>query len=137
MSVPGTALRPAVDRADPPAWKALATLLAGAGVLHFVMSEPFESIVPKRLGDPKPWVQVSGLAELACAAGLAVPRTRRVAGLASAALFVAVYPANVDMTVRALRSSRATLAWKAALVGRLPLQAPLVVRSWRLWKAGR
>lgn len=124
MSVP--------DIVDPPAWKPLAALLAGAGVMHFATPAPFEAIVPRRLGDPKPWVQASGVAELACAAGLAMPRTRRLAGLASAALFVAVYPANVDMTLRAFRSSKATAGYKAALVGRLPLQVPLIVRSLQL-----
>jgi uncharacterized membrane protein len=140
MSAPDTVIAPAATAfgrpAKPPGWKGLATLLAGAGVLHFVLSEQFNSMVPKQLGDPKPYVQASGVAELAIAAGLAIPRTRRLAGLASAVLLVGVYPANVDMTVQAFRSSRATPAWKAALVGRLPLQVPIVVRSWQLWKRG-
>jgi uncharacterized membrane protein len=121
-----------VETSQPPAWKPLALLLAGSGVLHFVTPKPYESIVPAALGNPKPWVQVSGVAELVCAAGLASARTRRLAGFASAGLFVAVYPANLDMTVRALRSPRAGIARKAVLVGRLPLQIPLVVRALRL-----
>ena len=120
------------DTSQPPAWKPLALLLAGSGVLHFVLPKPYESIVPRALGNPKPWVQVSGVAELACAGGLAFASTRRVAALASAGLFVAVYPANLDMTLRALRSPRASVARKAVLVGRLPLQIPLVLRAWRL-----
>jgi uncharacterized membrane protein len=120
-----------------PAWRPLAALLAGSGVLHFLLPKPYESIVPRRLGDPKPWVQISGIAELVCAAGLAVPRTRRLAGLLSAGLFVAVYPANIDMTLRAFRSPKASPAWKAALVGRLPLQVPLVLRSLQLARAPR
>jgi uncharacterized membrane protein len=121
-----------VETSQPPAWRSLALLLAGSGVLHFVTPRPFESIVPRVLGNPKPWVQVSGAAELVCAAGLAYSRTRRLAGLASAGLFVAVYPANLDMTARALRSPKASTARKALLVGRLPLQIPLVVRALRL-----
>jgi uncharacterized membrane protein len=116
----------------PPAWQSLAVLLAGSGVLHFALPKPYQAIVPRVLGDPKPWVQVSGVAELVCAAGLAIPRTRRLAGLASAVLFVAVYPANLDMTVRGLRSSKLGPVRKAALLARLPLQVPLVVRSLRL-----
>jgi uncharacterized membrane protein len=118
-----------------PAWKPLAVLLAGAGVLHFATPRRFEAIVPRPLGDPKPLVQISGALELLCAAGLAVPRTRRLAGLLSAGLLVAVFPANVDMTLRGLRSSSATTATKAALIGRLPLQIPLVVRALRLARA--
>jgi uncharacterized membrane protein len=121
-----------VETPQPPAWKSLALLLAGSGVLHFVTPKPYESIVPRALGNPKPWVQVSGVAELACAAGLAFAPTRRLAGLASAGLFVAIYPANLDMTARALRSPKTSTAVKVALIGRLPLQVPLVVRALRL-----
>jgi uncharacterized membrane protein len=121
-----------VETSQPPTWKPLALLLAGAGVLHFVIPRPFESVVPKALGNPKPWVQVSGVAELVCAAGLAFRPTRRWAGLASAGLFVAVYPANLDMAARALRSPQASTARKALLVARLPLQVPLVLRALRL-----
>jgi uncharacterized membrane protein len=120
-----------------PAWRPLAGLLAVAGVGHFVVPRPFEAIVPRALGDPRPWVRASGVAELACAAALAVPRTRRAAGLAAAVLFVAVFPANVQMTVTALRSERASKAYRAATVARLPLQAPLVRQGLRLARASR
>ncbi|GAA4353694.1 DoxX family protein [Angustibacter luteus] len=111
-------------------WKPLAALLATSGALHFARPRPFESIVPRQLGDPGPWVAVSGAAELACAAGLALPRTRRWAGLATAALFVGVFPANVQMAVTAQRSARASRGYRAGTLARLPLQAPLV--AWAL-----
>jgi uncharacterized membrane protein len=120
-----------------PAWRPLAGLLAVMGVAHFVVPRPFEAIVPRGLGDPKPWVQVSGAAELACAAALALPRTRRAGGLAAAALFVAVFPANVQMTMTAFRSERTSGAYRAATVARLPLQAPLVRQGLRLARASR
>ena len=120
-----------------PSWRPLAGLLAVMGIAHFVVPRPFETIVPRALGDPKPWVAGSGAAELACAAALAAPRTRRAAGLASAALFVAVFPANVQMTVTALRSERASAAYRAATVARLPFQAPLVRQGLRLARASR
>lgn len=118
--------------APTPSWRPLAGLLAVAGIGHFVAPRPFEAIVPRSLGDPRPWVAASGVAELACAAALASRRTRRAAGLASAALLVAVYPANVNMTVAAFRSERATGAYRAATVARLPLQVPLVVQALRI-----
>jgi uncharacterized membrane protein len=108
-------------------WPPLVALLAGSGVLHLLRPEPFARIVPRPLGDPLPWVYGSGVAELACAAGLAVVRTRRGAGLATAALLLAVYPANVQMAVTALRSPRASTAYRAATLARLPLQLPLVL----------
>jgi uncharacterized membrane protein len=119
----------------PPAWKPLAGLLASAGILHFATPQQFEAIVPKALGDPKPWVRLSGAIELACAAGLVLPRTRRLAGLVSAGLFVGVFPANIEMTVQGMRSPKASTATKAALIARLPLQLPLVLRALRLARA--
>ena len=55
--------------------------------------------MPRVLPDHRALVYVSGVAELLCAAGLLVPATRRPAGYASAALLVAVFPANVQMSV--------------------------------------
>jgi len=118
-----------------PGWAPLAALLTATGVLHFARPAPFASIVPRRLGDPLPWVHGSGVAELACAAGLAVPATRRPAALATAALFVGVFPANVQMAVSALRSRRASTAYRAVALGRLPLQAPLVAWALRVARA--
>ncbi len=111
-------------------WKPLAALLAGMGALHFLRPGPFAAIVPRRLGRPLPWVYGSGAAELGCAAALALPSTRRQGGLAAAALFVAVFPGNVQMAVTALRSPRASGFYRAATVARLPLQVPLV--AWAL-----
>src|SRR5699024_4393252 len=76
----------------------LATLLGAAGVLHFARPAPFDSIVPPALPGPaRTYTYASGAAELATAALLAVPRTRRLGGIAAAALFVAVFPANLQM----------------------------------------
>jgi uncharacterized membrane protein len=99
-------------------------MFAVMGVLHFVRPKPFERIVPKALPAKKELVYASGVAELACAAGLLHPRTRRAAGLASAALLVAVFPANVQMAVDVRRKGSA-LAQGIAF-GRLPLQIPLI-----------
>ena len=111
----------------PPLWVPLSMLLAGSGVLHFVKPEPYASIVPRQLGDPLPWVYASGIAEFACATGLAFVRTRRQAALATALLFVGVFPANVQMAVSALKSERASTTTQVLTVARLPLQVPLVL----------
>ena len=102
----------------------LARLLAGAGVTHLAVPRVYDAVVPRWLPlPPRVWTVLSGLAELAVAALLASPRTRRAGGWAAAALFVAVYPANVDMAWR-LRGRR--LPFLLALA-RLPVQVPLVV----------
>jgi uncharacterized membrane protein len=103
----------------------LAALLAGAGVTHFALPHPYDKIVPSRLpGRPRTWTYVSGIAELACAAAVTVPRTRRAGALAAAGLFVGVFPANVKM---AYDWRRRPMPYRAAAYARLPLQAPLVV----------
>lgn len=104
----------------------LAGVLVGAGALHLLFPGPYIEIVPAALPAPGRLVFVSGVAEIACGLAVLVPRTRRAGGLAAAALFVAVFPANVQMVVDAHGLGRAL----AAL--RLPLQIPLVMWAWQV-----
>lgn len=110
----------------------LAGFLASAAVTHFVAPKQYDAIVPRSLpGSPRTWTYVSGAAEFAVAATIANPKSRRQGGLAAAALFVAVFPANVKMA-RDWRDRPAPA--RAAALGRLPLQVPLV--WWALKVAG-
>ncbi|MFD4576094.1 DoxX family protein [Streptomyces sp. NPDC058417] len=103
----------------------LAGLLAGAGAAHFAVPRPFDTMVPRSLpGTPRAWTYASGVVELALAAGVALPRTRRTAALATAAYFVGVLPGNVKMAVD---SRHRPTPHKAAALGRLPVQVPLVL----------
>ena len=99
----------------------LACLLVTTGTLHLLRPAVFDSLVPPLLGDPRAWTYASGLAELAVAAVVALPRTRRAGGLAAAALFVAVFPGNVYLALEPGDVPR----WVALL--RLPLQVPRVL----------
>lgn len=101
----------------------LAGLLAVSGTLHFTATRSYERIIPPALPYPRALVYASGIAELACAVGLAHPRTRRPSAWASAVLFVAVFPANVQM---AIATTGAPLGRRLLTWGRLPLQIPLV-----------
>ncbi|OEI67365.1 hypothetical protein [Curtobacterium sp. ER1/6] len=103
----------------------LAVLLGGAGVTHFLRPRGYDRIVPAGL-PPRLTTLASGVAELAVAAGLTVPATRRASGWAAAALFLAVFPANVTMARDLLDSPRSTRTARLVAVLRLPLQAPLV-----------
>lgn len=108
----------------------LAALLTLTGILHFAIPTFFDRIVPRVLpGSPRSYTQVSGVAELAVAGALVVPRTRRIGGLAAAALFIAVFPANVQMAIDWLRNPKVPAPLKAGAVLRLPLQIPLVTES--------
>lgn len=109
---------------------ALAALLAVAGAGHFAAPQFFDTMIPDVLpGEPRTWTHASGVAELAVAAAVAVPRTRRAGAFAAAALFVAVFPANVQMAID--WSDRSPVE-QAVAWGRLPLQVPLVWWAWRV-----
>lgn len=113
-----------------------AKVLVGAftvsGVVHLVKPEVFEPLMPGWVPAHREVIIGSGVAELACAAGLVVPRTRRAAGLASAALLLGVFPGNLKMADDARRSGNRR--FQAIAYGRLPLQAPLIRAALR---AGR
>lgn len=99
-------------------------LYGAAGVAHFARPQVFDRIVPIRLpGPPRWWTYASGAAELAVAGLMARPKTRRTAGYASAALLIAVFPANIKMAWdwRNEPARRRAIAY-----GRLPLQFPLI-----------
>ncbi|HVE94851.1 MAG TPA: hypothetical protein VNB24_08025 [Acidimicrobiales bacterium] len=112
----------------------LAALMLAAGAAHFLVPDRYAAIVPESLGSPRAWVYGSGVAEIAGAALVALPRTRRFGGWYVAALLVAVFPANVKMALdggvpgESGVLGSATVAWL-----RLPLQIPLVL--WALYVA--
>lgn len=101
-----------------------ALLLTVTGSLHFIAPRPYAEIVPDQLPAPYALVYASGVAELLCAAGLAIPRTRRLAAWATALLLVAVFPANITM---ALDSTDRSTLYRVGVWARLPLQVPLVL----------
>lgn len=111
----------------------LCAVVGGSGVLHFVFPGPYRSIVPATLRSRAPAVVgVSGACEIACVALLAIPRTRQLGAIATAALFAAVFPANVQMVLDTLTSDPpATLLRRAGAWFRLPLQVPLILWALR------
>ncbi|KOX29388.1 membrane protein [Saccharothrix sp. NRRL B-16348] len=112
---------------------ALAGLLGVAGVTHFAKPKPYDAIVPRALpGKPRTWTYLSGAAEVALAAAIAVPRTRGVGGKLAAGFFAAVFPANVKMAYD-LRTKSPRV--KAVAYGRLPLQVPLILWALRVGRS--
>jgi uncharacterized membrane protein len=121
-----TATAPIVHASQAPAYR-IAALLIGAGATHFLAPEPYDAIVPAELpGSPRLYTYASGVAEVTTGALLLARRTRRFAALAAAALFVAVFPANVNMV---------RLWWdkpwpmRIAALARLPLQIPMITAA--------
>ena len=108
-------------------------MLLGMGTLHFVAPKPFDSIIPAGLpGSARFYTYASGVGELGTGALLLVPRTRRLGGLAAAALFLAVFPGNVNM-VRLWWDK----PWPMQLVAiaRLPLQIPMITQALKVWRS--
>jgi uncharacterized membrane protein len=107
--------------------RALAAAFAASGLVHLVRPRVFASIMPRAIPERHHTnlIYVSGLAELACAAGLV--RRTRWAPSASVAVLVAVFPANVQMALDAGSgrnsgpSDSPAVAW-----GRLPLQLAMI-----------
>ncbi|MET3960485.1 putative membrane protein [Marmoricola sp. OAE513] len=112
--------------------KLLATGFLASGTVHLVKPDVWEPLMPDWVPAHREVIIWSGVAEIACAAGLLFPPTRKVAGLASAALLAGVYVGNVKMAVDASKSK--SLPLKAAAYGRLPLQFPMIRAALR---AGR
>ncbi|MFD8495659.1 DoxX family protein [Amycolatopsis sp. NPDC059657] len=103
----------------------LAAFLGLAGVMHFARPKFFDTMVPKELpGTPRQWTHASGVVELTVATAIAVPKTRKLGGLAAALMFLGVFPANVKQALDAKGKERAVAC------ARLPVQWPLV--AWAL-----
>jgi uncharacterized membrane protein len=109
---------------------ALAGLLGVAAIAHFVVPKGFDEIVPRALpGSARLWTYVSGAAELVVAGAVAYRPTRRVGAVAAMALFVAVYPANLQM---AYDWRHRSVGQQAVAYGRLPLQFGLLWWAWQV-----
>lgn len=104
----------------------LVALMAGSGIAHFVVPGFYERIVPRPMGHARFYVTASGVAELAGAALLAAPRTRRIGGWVCAALLVVVFPANVQMAIDGGARGGGLMGSPLVAWLRLPLQVPLV-----------
>ena len=108
----------------------LLSLFVGVtGILHFVAADEFIRMVPAWLPSPALLVYVSGVCEIAGAVGLQIPSLRKWAAYGLIALFVAVFPANVNMAVHHISPLRFHAEpWQ--LWARLPLQAVFIACAW-------
>ncbi|NOU27764.1 MAG: DoxX family membrane protein [Polyangiaceae bacterium] len=101
----------------------LAAAMIGVGIMHFTREPFFTRIVPAWLPEPRLLVYLSGVFEVALGVGLLLPRTRKLCGLGLVALYIAVFPANVNMVVHPELGGTVPI-W--ALWLRLPLQLVLI-----------
>ncbi len=110
----------------------LAVFMIAIGLDHFANPDFFVRIVPRVLPAPLLLVQVSGFFEVLGGAGLLVPRVRRAAGIGLVLLYIAVFPANVNMCVHPELGGSIPL-W--ALWVRLPIQIVFIALA--LWVSRR
>lgn len=108
----------------------LGVAMIGVGALHFVSPDPFVKMIPAALPAPLALVLVSGVAEIAGGVGLFIPKLRRAASWGLVALYVAVFPANVNMAIHEIPLGDFHPS-KLALWGRLPLQILFI--AWAIW----
>jgi uncharacterized membrane protein len=101
-----------------------------SGVIHLAHPATFTPIVPRFLPFRTGLVYASGAAELVCAVGLW--RRDRWAGIVSAALLLAIWPANLQDAITTQQGSDLTM--KILIWGRFPLQIPLI---WFALQSGR
>lgn len=105
--------------------------MIAVGVLHFVRPSGFVKIVPAWLPAPLFLVHLSGFFEIAGGFGLFPRRLHRGAAFGLIALYVAVFPANINMAVHDIQPDGAHIP-VALLWLRLPFQAAFIALAWWL-----
>lgn len=114
----------------------LAILYLVAGVLHLVLPAPFIRITPEWVPDPALVITLTGMAEMAGAAGLIQgwwPRLRRAAGWCLAAYALCVWPANIHHMMMDFARADHCLGW--AYHGPRMLAQPVLIWA-ALWSSG-
>ncbi|MEC4892521.1 MAG: DoxX family protein [Oscillatoria sp. PMC 1051.18] len=108
----------------------LAVCMLVAGSLHFLVPEPFIKIVPDILPQPAAIVYISGAWEILAFFGLLIPPASRTTAWSLIALFIAVFPANLNMAINHIHlDGIPDSPWFQAV--RLPFQAVLI--AWAYW----
>lgn len=111
----------------------LALAYAAVGVIHLKSPEGFLPIMPDWVPWPRAVVIGTGVAEIAGAIGLMVPRLRVAAAWGLAAYAVCVFPANIKHAVEGIEVSGVVLGW--GYHGPRLLAQPVIV-WWALWAGG-
>ena len=107
----------------------LAVAIITVGITHFTHSAQFVRIVPPQLPDPLALVYISGVFEILGGIGLLIPIVSVAAAWGLIALFVAVFPANINQAINSIPIDgiphHPLLYWF-----RLPFQAVLIAWAW-------
>ncbi|MGD1920293.1 MAG: DoxX family protein [Pleurocapsa sp.] len=112
----------------------LAILMVLAGSSHFFADGVYLKIYPPFLPYPATMVYFTGVAEILGGIGLLIPRVSRVAAWGFVLLYIAVYPANINMAVNNIHIDNIPDGnWFQAI--RLPFQFVLIAWAWWLTRS--
>jgi uncharacterized membrane protein len=107
----------------------LAVAISVVGILHFVRPDQFAKIVPPELPYPVALVYISGVFEILGGIGLLIPCVSVAAAWGLIALFIAVFPANINQAIHSIPIEgiphHPVMYWV-----RLPFQAVLIAWAW-------
>lgn len=108
-----------------------AVAMIGVGIGHFTNPAPFVRIVPAFLPAPLALVYVSGFFEVLGGIGLLVTRVHKQAAWGLVALYLAVFPANINMAVNQIQLDPSDHLPVWAMWLRLPFQGLFI--AWVIW----
>lgn len=89
----------------------LALVYLVAGIAHIKSPAGFLQITPAWVPFPEQLVFLTGIAEIAGAAGLLIPRVRYAAGIGLALYAFCVFPANINHAINNIAIDGATASW--------------------------
>ena len=99
------------------------------GTAHFIKPEQFARIIPPQLPYPFELVYISGFFEILGGIGLLIPLVSVAAAWGIVALFIAVFPANINQAINSIPLEgiphHPLLYWL-----RLPFQGVLIAWAW-------
>lgn len=107
----------------------LAVSITIVGITHFIRPDQYARIVPPELSHPVALVYISGVFEILGGIGLLVPFVSIAAAWGLIALFIAVFPANINQAIHSIPIEgiphHPLLYWF-----RLPFQAVFIGWAW-------
>jgi len=107
----------------------LSVAIIVVGITHFTKPAPYVEIVPPQLPYPLELVYISGFFEILGGIGLLIPFVSVAAAWGLIALFIAVFPANINQAINSIPIEgiphHPLLYWV-----RLPFQAVLITWAW-------
>lgn len=89
----------------------LALIYLVAGIAHIRSPAGFLQITPGWVPFPEQVILLTGIAEIAGAIGLLIPRVRYAAGMGLALYALCVYPANINHALNNIAIGGATASW--------------------------